>query len=332
MAVQDKLVGVQSVSNKFSTRRAWSWSSLRFLACLPGLVWLAVIGAVAAEENAKTFATPEDAVSALAAAVNTTNMTVLRDLFGPSTDEILSPDKVQAESDLTAFAAALNTSQHLTRNSESQYELDTGTNHWPFPIPIRQKAGRWFFDTDAGREELTNRRIGRNELATLQTVRAYVAAQREYASQDRNGDDVLEYAQKLRSTPGRKDGLYWEPELDGTISPLGPLAAHAQAEGYEDKPDDDAGPQPFHGYFFRILTRQGKNAPAGKYNYIINGYLLAGFALVAWPADHGATGVMTFIVNQQGRVYQKDLGPKTDKLSPGITEYDPDSTWRLSSD
>ena len=332
MIIQKQLFNFQRMKNEFSIRRAALRLPGAFIAYLLGAAWLTVIAAVAATENAKTFATPDEAVTTLATAVNSSNMVVLRDLFGPATDEILSPDKVQAQNDLTLFAAALNAAHHLTRKSETQYELETGTNDWPFPIPIMQKAGRWFFDTDAGKEELANRRIGRNELATLQSVRAYVAAQREYASQDQNGDDVLEYAQKFKSTPGQKDGLYWDPELDGTISPLGPFAANAQAEGYGGKQAADAGPQPFHGYFFKILTRQGSHAPAGKYNYIINGHLLAGFALVAWPANYGSTGVMTFNVNQQGRVYQKDLGPKTGKLAPAITDYDPDSTWQLSLD
>jgi len=177
---------------------------------------------------------------------------------------------------------------------------------------------------------LLTRRIGRDELNTLETVRAYVDAQREYASRDRNGSQVLQYAQKFASTSGKKDGLYWPEELDGEISPLGPLVADAHEEGYSKK--GKVGPIPYHGYYFKILTRQGSNAPGGRYNYIINGNMIAGFALVAWPAQYGESGIMTFIVNQQGRVYQKDLGPRTGKLATAMKEYDPDSTWRLSPD
>ena len=148
---------------------------------------------------------------------------------------------------------------------------------------------------------------------------------------DRDGDEVLEYAQKFSSTPGTKDGLYWPPDLDGEISPLGPLVAQAQEQGYGRKPGRRAPrPQPFHGYFFKILTRQGKSAPGGKYDYVINGNMIGGFALVAWPAEYGETGIMTFIVNQQGRVYQKDLGPKTAKVAAAMKAYDPDKTWTLS--
>jgi hypothetical protein len=159
-------------------------------------------------------------------------------------------------------------------------------------------------------------------------VRAYVEAQREYASKDRDGDDVLEYAQKFGSTAGNKDGLYWPADLDGEISPLGPLVAEAQEKGYGRKlREEGAAPQPFHGYFFQVLMRQGKSAPGGKYDYIINGNMIGGFALVAWPAEYGESGIMTFIVNQQGRVYQKDLGPKTAKTAAGMKSYDPDKSW-----
>ena len=163
-------------------------------------------------------------------------------------------------------------------------------------------------------------------------MRAYVAAQREYAEQDRDGDEVLEYAQKFMSAPGAKDGLYWPPDYDAEISPLGPLVGEAQSEGYMARSQGEDAPEPFHGYFFKILTRQGQHAPGGKYNYIINGNMIGGFALVAWPADYGNSGIMTFIVNQQGRVYQKDLGPKTAKIAAKMKAYDPDETWSVSPD
>jgi hypothetical protein len=211
--------------------------------------------------------------------------------------------------------------------------LEVGTNSWPFPIPIVRQNGRWLFDTKAGEEELLNRRIGKNELATLQVMRGYVEAQREYASRDRDGDEVLEYAQKLRSSPGMKDGLYWSPDLDGEISPFGPFVAYAQGKGYGlASTSEDEVPGPFHGYYFKILTRQGKHAPGGKYDYIINGNMIGGFALVAWPASYEDSGVMTFIVSQQGVVYQKDLGAKTSKLASALKAYDPDSSWVRSPD
>ena len=193
--------------------------------------------------------------------------------------------------------------------------------------------GSGTFDTEAGKDELLSRRIGKNELSTLQSVRAYVEAQRDYASKDRDGDEVLEYAQKFRSTPGTKDGLYWPPDLDGEMSPLGPLVAEAQDQGYLTKAkEESAAPEPFHGYFFKILTRQGKHAPGGKYDYVINGNMIGGFALVAWPAEYGESGVMTFIVNQQGKVYQRDLGTNTAKIVKKLSAYDPDKDWQVSPD
>ena len=304
---------------------------------LPPQIFLALIFAAStvagAEDSTKTFATPDEAVSALDAAAKSQDQDALRAIFGPTFEGMENPDQIQATNECLAFVAALDQSSHLTQESDNKMVLKVGTNSWPFPIPLVKQAGRWHFDTSAGQDELLNRRIGKNELATLQVMRAYVDAQREYASRDRDGDDVLEYAQRLASTPGTKDGLYWPPDLDGEISPLGPFVAHAQAQGYfGDTPIDKHSPQPFDGHLFQILTRQGKHAPGGKYDYVINGNMIGGFALVAWPADYGHSGIMTFIVNQQGRVYQKDLGPKTAKIAKKMTEYDPDDSWRVSSD
>jgi hypothetical protein len=279
----------------------------------------------------RTFASPSEAVTALQRAASATSLTELRAIFGSGLDEIANPDRVQATNEVAAFAAALRETNRLVPViAGKRMILEYGADGTPFPVPLVAEAGRWSFDTEAGVEEMLNRRVGRNELAVLDAVRTYVQAQREYASADRDDDQVLEYAQKFASTPGTKDGLFWSPDLDGTISPLGPLVAEAQAAGY--RKDKEAGPQPFHGYYFRILTRQGKHAPGGAYDYIINKNMIGGFALVAWPAEYDHTGVMTFIVNQQGRVYQKDLGTRTSKLADAIKAYDPDSTWVASRD
>jgi hypothetical protein len=289
------------------------------------------LGFAEAGETTKTFATPDEAVASLVAGVKSLDQAGLRSLFGPLVTEIQNPDRVQATNELEAFGAALDEKFRVVHESKTQCVLEVGTNAWPFPIPIVEQNGRWFFDTAAGKEELLNRRVGRNELAVLEVMRAYVDAQREYASRDRDGDEVLKYAQRLASFPGKQDGLYWPADPDGEISPLGPMVAHAQAEGYfGDTPIDKVSPQPFHGYLFKVLTAQGKHAPGGKYNYIINGNMIGGFALIAWPAEYGQSGIMTFIVNQQGRVYEKDLGNATAKAARKINAYDPDSSWKLS--
>jgi hypothetical protein len=293
-------------------------------------VTIAFAALTQAAEVGTTFATPEEAAQALATAAGAKDRDALHALFGLDTDEFVAADQVQMANDLQKFADAFQAKHHLTSQSDTKVILEVGNDDWPFPIPLVKKDDRWYFDTDAGKDELLNRRIGRDELATLETVRAYVEAQREYASRDRNGDEVLQYAQKFGSSPGKKDGLYWSPDLDGEISPLGPLVAEARSEGYSKKGKDE--PVPYHGYYFKILTRQGSHAPGGKYNYIINCRMIAGFALVAWPAQYGESGIMTFIVNQQGRVYQKNLGPKTGTLAPAMTTYDPDSSWQVSPD
>ena len=183
------------------------------------------------------------------------------------------------------------------------------------------------FDTKAGREEVLNRRIGRNELNAIQVCRAYVEAQREYASTDRELDGIIQYAQKLWSDPYRRNGLYWEVKEDEMPSPMGPLVAQAAEKGYTGKGDRPT-PTPYYGYYYRILKGQGKNAPGGAYQYVINGHMVAGFALVAWPAQYGVSGIMTFVVNWNGMVYEKDLGPKTEATAKAMTLYNPDRTWK----
>ncbi len=290
-------------------------------------------GSTAAErvQQTETFATPQEAVASFTAAVKAQSQDALRSIFGAAVETMENPDRVQATNEYNAVGAALDQGHRLVRESDTKYVLEMGTNQWPFPIPIIQQNSRWYFDTAAGKEELLNRRIGKNELEVLEVMRAYVDAQREYATRDRDGDEVLEYAQRLASSPGTQDGLYWPPDMGEEASPLGPFVAQAQAEGYfSETPGSKASPEPFHGYLFRILTRQGKHAPGGKYDYVINGNMIGGFAMIAWPAEYGASGVMTFIVNQQGRVYQKDLGEKTAKLVRKIDAYDPDPSWELS--
>lgn len=284
-----------------------------------------------AAASGRTFNSPEDAVSALIVAVNNRDTNALADIFGPGIKDVESADPVEGQRELAAFAEGLNASNNLDRIDDDHCTLDTGADHWPFPIPLVRTNSVWFFDTEAGKDEVLNRRIGFDELQTINSLHAGVEAQRQYASEDHNGDGVLEFAQKFISSPGKKDGLYWSPDIDGEISPLGPALVEAQGEGYLKNPGT-GGPTPFHGYYFKILTRQGRHAPGGAHDYIVNGYMIGGFAFIAWPAQYGESGIMTFLVNQQGRIYQKDLGPDTGTLAKKIKTYNPDSTWALSPD
>jgi len=285
-----------------------------------------------AAETGKTFASPEEAVRALDTAISQKDTNALGAIFGPALAEVKTSDPVQAQKELADFAARFNASNHISKVEDNRCILEIGEDRWPFAIPIVRKGDTWFFDTEAGKEEVLRRRVGQNELQALKAIRAGAEAQREYASQDRDGDEVLEYAQKFISSPGLKDGLYWPPDLDGEISPLGPVLVAAQGEGYLKGVETGTGPQAFHGYLFKILTRQGKHAPGGKYDYIINGNMIGGFAFVGWPAKYGDSGVMTFIINQQGKVYQKDLGSKTENIVSKMDTYDPDPSWTLSTD
>jgi hypothetical protein len=288
----------------------------------------------------QTFSSPEDAMHALIQAVNSKDRTELGKIFGPEYKDLLSGDSVEDDKDLADFEAGLQQSARLQKQSDTAYTLLVSKNNWPFPVPIEtERDNQWMFDTKDGLQQILDRRIGENELSAIATARAYVVAQWQYFTDDDWGHDgVCAYAQKFVSTPGQHDGLYWETAEGDAPSPLGSLVAEARSEGYGPQNRTASAPasaassgghHPFHGYYFKILTRQGPHAPGGKYNYIINGNMIAGFALVAYPDKWGNSGVMTFIVNQQGRVYEKNLGPDSDKVAAGTTEYDPDPTWKM---
>jgi hypothetical protein len=291
-----------------------------------------------------TFASPDEALQALVAAAEAKDRAALAKLFGPEHEQLLSGDEVEDNQDLAEFASAAQESAQLRKVSDTKYTITIGRDNWPTPVPLIQKDGKWLFDTKAGLEEVLNRRIGENELSAIATCRAYAVAQWEYYTEgDWDHDGVAEYARKLISTAGHHDGLYWETPEGENPSPLGKLIAAASAEGYasadqtseavgkggSDKEHPSFDHAPYHGYYFKILTRQGAHAPGGKYGYLINGNMIAGYALVAYPDKWGNSGVMTFIINQQGRVYQKNLGPATSKLASAMTEYNPDPSWKL---
>jgi hypothetical protein len=313
-----------------NTTRATSRFQILAVAGLAGAALLAGAARAANDGGQALFATPEAAVAALTQAVSAKDTNALRTLFGSALDEIANPDPIQRQRNLTQFAGRLAEATRLTHKDDNTIVLVAGKDDWPFAIPMVRKDGQWFFDTRAGKEEILNRRIGGNELNAIDVCRAYVQAQRDYALKDSAGNGVMEYAQRLRSTPGNRDGLYWESKPGEEESPFGPLVAKAGEEGYSHT-IVSASPRrhdPFRGYLFRILKKQGNSAPGGKYDYVINGHMVAGFAFLAFPVQWGNSGVMTFMVNQQGKVFQKNLGPKTAELAEEIKEYDPDPTWQ----
>ncbi len=280
-----------------------------------------------------TFATPQEAVQALSEAIKAKDRDRLRQLFGPQVKEVLSGDNVQDANDFEDFAKAVAEKTEVDKQNDYKAILRVGNDRWPFAIPIARVKDRWLFDTKAGIEELLNRRIGSNEEDTSLVCQAYVLAQWDYfADDDRDDDGVAEFAQRFISSPGKRDGLYFPTAADELPSPLGPLVAYARQEGYAAKGGGkgDESVAPFHGYYFKLLTGQGPSASGGRHGYIINGNMIAGFGLVAYPAKWGKSGVMTFIVNQQGRVYQKNFGPATEQIVKAMTEYNPDPTWALA--
>ncbi len=280
--------------------------------------------APAAQAKQKTFETPEAAVEALVQALRDNSEQELLALLGPGSAALISSgDEVEDREQSAKFVRHYDEKNRLENAGDRKIILHVGNTDWPFPISIVKTGKSWRFDTKLGKEEILSRRIGRNELAAIQTCLAIVDAEREYATMDREGDGLLKYALKFHSDKGKKDGLYWESAPGEKPSPLGPLFAKAQSEGYrkEEKP------APYNGYFFRILTAQGRDAHGGAYSYLVKGKMVGGFALVAYPASYSASGVKTFIVNHQGIVYEKDLGTKTAERAMSMKDFNPDKTW-----
>jgi hypothetical protein len=270
------------------------------------------------------FATPEAAATTLLQALKNNDTDKLGDIFGrDNLEAVASGDPIADRQDREVIAVAMEQSQRWAPLGEGRLELIVGEEQWPLPAPLVKEGSEWRFDSESAIQEVLARRVGRNELAVIRLCRAYLAFQQEYASQSHDGKPAGLFAQRIRSNPDREDGLYYPRKPGQKPSPLGDLAAKAAREGYDEKTESI----PFWGYEFRILRAQGDKAPGGRKSYLANGDMSAGFALVAFPAKYAASGVMTFIVNQEGVVYEKDLGPETDKLVAGITEFNPDETW-----
>jgi hypothetical protein len=294
--------------------------SIRRAVLLPGLMAFTFLGSLAQAQQ--SFPTPEDAAAALAAAVKSGPSDILK-VLGKAADDIVSSGDEVADADTRQrFTSMYDTKHSVKTEGNKKATLILGPDDFPFPLPLVNTKAGWEFDTDEGRIEVLYRRIGRNELDAIQTCLAFVDAENEYADKDR-GEGPGVYAQRIVSTPGKKDGLFWRD--DGDPSPLGALAAEAAAEGYKAA---GGGPTPYHGYYFRILKGQGSSAPGGALNYVVKGKLIGGFGLIAWPAEYGNSGVMTFLVNHGGTVYQKDLGARTEFIAPRTTLFDPDQTWK----
>ena len=287
---------------------------------------LSATALLAAPAGEKTFGSVDEAVNALVGGFRAADRKALVDIMGPKGLPIVSSgDDVADRAAFKQFVASYDQA-HRVEGGGGKVVLYVGADDFPFPIPLVPDGPRWFWDTDAGDDEILFRRVGRNELATIQVCLAYVDAQREYYSRDR-GTGLLEYAQRLESTKGKRDGLYWETRPGERLSPLGPLVAEARAAGYMKQESGKRGP--YHGYLYRPLTAQGPAAPGGAYDYIIKGHMIGGFALVAYPATYAVSGITTFIVSHDGNVYQKDLGPKTSEIANAMKTYNPDKTWTL---
>jgi hypothetical protein len=299
------------------------------LAVAMSCLWLVVgfclpVRAAPAQQN---FASPEQAADALAAAWHSGHTADVLAIFGPAGENLVSSHDRVAERQARARLAALYDEGHrIETDGSDKAVLILGKDEWPYPIPLVRQDTAWRFDAQAGGEQILDRRIGHNELNAIAVCRSYVEVQRDYAAADPTGSGLHEYAQKVTSTAGKRDGLYWPATAGSDESPLGSLVAAAEARGYH--PVSSEGRAPFEGYFYRILTQQDESAPGGAKNYIVNGHMTGGFALLAFPAKYGSSGVMTFIVNQDGIVFQKNLGPDTSGIARRITSYNPDTSWQ----
>jgi Protein of unknown function (DUF2950) len=307
----------------FETRRIALTTWLTLL-CL--VILLAACNKKAAEPSIRVFASPDEAGNALVEAAKSGDQNAVEAIFGPESKEIIhSGDPVQDKAVVSTFASSYGVMHRWRKMADGVQILLVGADNFPFPIPLKKNsAGQWYFDTAAGKDEILSRRIGRNELAVIASCGALLDAQAEYFSQRHDGGSAKQYAVKFISDPGKQNGLYWESPDGQPKSPLGPLAAFATSEGYSVKPNSH---QPFHGYYFRMLTRQGSHAHGGAKDYMVNGKMVGGFAVVAYPAEYGNSGVMTFIINQDGVLFQKDLGTNTSETANAMSEFDPDPSW-----
>jgi hypothetical protein len=292
-----------------------------------GLLSMGALGvAMGAAARQKSFPTPEEGVQALLEAAQSHDQTTLLAILGPEAKPLVSTgDPVADRESSERFVKSYEEAHTLVPSGDTKVVLQSGKDEWPFPIPLIKDSVGWRFDTQAGKEELLNRRIGRNELDVIQVCLAYVDAQREYYMRNPLNAPLLQYASKFISTKDKRDGLYWETSADEPPSPLGPLVARARREGYKRAAGK---PVPYHGFYYKMLTSQGPDAPGGAYDYVVRGKMIGGFALVAYPAQYGSSGIMTFIVNHDGVVYEKDLGPKTAVTAQSMTKFNPDKTWK----
>jgi hypothetical protein len=324
-------VGVVVVAKGKSMNRRMKRCLLAALAISLAMIFSLspVVAAEAAAKSSKQaqtiYASPEAAAKALHDAVETHDNGMIYKVLGPGSAQLIyTGDEVADRQMREHFLARYEQSVKFDRTDDTKVTILVGDNEYPFPFPLVKGVQGWYFDAKAGAEELINRRIGENELFTIKFCLAYGDAQREYAEQDRDGDGMIEYAQKFLSSKGKHDGLYWPTVLGEPNSPLGLLAARAKREGYSTK---NSGPEPFHGYYYKILTGQGKDAVGGAYDYIVKGHMIGGYALVAYPALWGTSGVMTFTCNHDGVVFEKNLGARTEELARKITRFNPDATW-----
>jgi hypothetical protein len=287
-------------------------------------------GAAFAAPAQKRFDSLDDAVNAFVAAIRAADRKAIVAILGPEGKPLVSSgDDVADRAAFQRFVAEYD-SAHRLEGGGGKVVLYIGDDDFPFPIPLVPDGPYWIWDTDAGDEEILNRRIGRNELSAIEVCLAYVDAQREYYAWSPAGTAILEFAQRLASTKGKRDGLFWEAKPGERPSPLGPLVAEARAAGYRRA--QGGGPTPYHGYLYRMLFAQGPDAPGGAYDFVVKGHMIGGFALVAFPASYGVSGIMTFIVSHDGVVYQKDFGPKTTQVGNAMKSYNPDRTWRKAAD
>src|SRR5215813_5356483 len=291
------------------------------------LVFMGSVGiALGAAVRQQSFPSPEEGGRALMEAATNNDTARLLQVLGPEAQPFLNTgDAVSDRASRARFVQAYEEAHALVQSGDTKVILQTGKDEWPFPIPLVKSGTSWRFDSKAGKEEILNRRIGRNELDVIQVCLAYVDAQREYYRRNPQHVALLQYASKFMSTKGKRDGLFWETTADELPSPLGPLVAQARREGYKRIAGK---PIPYHGYYYKMLTGQGPKAPGGAYDYVVRGQMIGGFAMVAYPAQYGSSGIMTFIVNHDGVVYQKDLGPRTAALAQSMTKFNPDETWK----